>query len=176
MQRNCFQNQRLYLEETPSASSKLLFTNTLRSGFLWKTQQHCLLFPEAVGKGPEESLQLRCLEKMLSSYAILSRFCPRLQRSSTSSLLALEFQSPFSLRQSFGGKSSLARISSQGVGSNLLVFSVLFDSLEKLVTMVNIVWQTMNKTWYWPWHLGVCYYSHFKSFCLLILKCTLTSH
>ena len=40
MQHNCFQNQRLYLEETPSASSKLLSTNTLRSGFLWKTQQH----------------------------------------------------------------------------------------------------------------------------------------
>ena len=45
----------------------------------------------------------------------------------------------FLLRQSFGCKSSSARIYSQGVGSNLLVSSVLFDLFEKFVTMVSIV-------------------------------------
>ena len=137
MQRNCFQNQRLYLEKSPSASLKLLATNTLGSGFVWKTQQHC--FQRQWGRDRKNryrydvwknALQLCDFIKTLSKIAALVYFF---------TTLALEFTSPFSLRQSFGGKSSSARIYSQGVGSNLLVCSVLFDLLEKSVTMVSIV-------------------------------------
>ena len=78
----------------------------------------------------KNALQLWDFIKILSKIATLVYFF---------TILALEFKSPFSLRQSFGGKSSSARIYSQGVGSNLLVSSVLLDLFEKFVTMVSIV-------------------------------------
>ena len=89
-------------------------------------------------------------------------------RSSSSSLLALDFKLPFSLHWSFDGKSSLARISS------LINWSRFANR--------NVVWQTMNKD-VSPFcsrikhdsaH-SICYHSHLKSCCLATLKCTLTS-
>ena len=68
--------------------------------------------------------------------------------SSSSSLLALDFKSPFSLQYSFDGKSSPARIPSHLLNLTLSwacrSLSVVLE-IDRDSPIVNIVWQTMNK-------------------------------
>ena len=68
--------------------------------------------------------------------------------SSSSSLLALDFKSPFSLQWSFDGKSSPARIPSHLLNETLSFasrsLSVVWE-IDRNSPIVNIVWQTMNQ-------------------------------
>ena len=68
--------------------------------------------------------------------------------SSSSSLLALDFKSPFSLQWSFNGKSSPARIPSQLLNVTLSYacrsLSIAWE-IDRGSPIVNTVWQMMNK-------------------------------
>ena len=68
--------------------------------------------------------------------------------SSSSSLLALDFKSPFSLQCRFDGKSSPVRIPSHLLNETLSCacrsLSVVWE-IDRDSPRVNIVWQTMNK-------------------------------
>ena len=68
--------------------------------------------------------------------------------SSSSSLLALDFKSPFSLQWSFNGKSSPARIPSQLLNVTLSCacrcLSIAWE-IDRDSPIVNTVWQMMNK-------------------------------
>ena len=68
--------------------------------------------------------------------------------SSSSSLLALDFKSPFSLQYSFDGKSSPARIPSHLLNETLSCacrcLSIVWE-IDRDSPIVKIIWQTMNK-------------------------------
>ena len=95
--------------------------------------------------------------------------------SSYSSLLALDFKSPFSLQWSFDGKSSPARIPSHLLNETLSCasrsLSVVWE-IDRNSPIVNIVWQTMNQDISLSWikHDSA---PHILKSCW---KCTLTSH
>ena len=95
--------------------------------------------------------------------------------SSPSSLLMLDFKSPFSLQWSFDGKSFPARIPSHLLNETLSCasrsLSVVWE-IDRNSPIVNIVCQTMNQDISLSW---IKHYSapHILKSCW---KCTLTSH
>ena len=95
--------------------------------------------------------------------------------SSTSSLLALDFKSTFSLQWSFDGKSSPGRIPSHLLIETLSCaccsLSVVWE-IDSDSPRVNIVWQTMNK------YISLSWIKHNSAPHILksCWKCTLTSH
>ena len=95
--------------------------------------------------------------------------------SSPSSLLMLDFKSPFSLQWSFDGTSSPARIPSHLLNGTLSCacrsLSVLWE-IDRDSPIVNIVWQTMNKDISLSWTKHYIAPQNLKS----CWKCTLTSH
>ena len=96
--------------------------------------------------------------------------------SSSSSLLALDFKSPFSLQWSFDGKSSPARIPSHLLNETFSCagrsLSVVWEIDLHDSPIVNIVWQAMNQDISLSWikHDSA---PHILKSCW---KCTLTSH